>query len=418
MIRVLFAGAANLALPASGADMASRCHFEEISEDKRLDVTATSIVPFAFDPAVPPRYPVEVFSNDMLTLRDGRKRLLKKLSLLARGGILYQSGFLSERARTRLRARIAEAPDVLLVDQVGVLGSISLLQLLGIRLRGRTKVIIIAYDTTAEVLRDRAVLARSMLKAFLIRLHAIHCNLYENVVYALVHQVIFLSKFDRDRFGLLSDSKADVMCPIIDGPPAEPDSTPETEFGQYLVFIGSPTFFANAYAIDWITERFAPRLLERMPALKIVLIGKGNDRADVARPANIVGLGFVDEARLHRLLRHSSGLLSPVIHGSGIKIKVLETIASGCAVYATASSLRGYEFMGLDPVLDVDDPAASVERVIAIAGDSTWLEAYKQHIVSRWQSYKRERRGRLADTVCRLATGQAQEDRKSSLSPH
>jgi hypothetical protein len=43
--------------------------------------------------------------------------------------------------------------------------------------------------------------------------------------------------------------------------------------------------------------------------------------------------------------------------------------------------------MGLDPVLDMNDPASSVEYVIAIAGDPTRLEAYKQHMVSRWQSY-------------------------------
>lgn len=405
MIRILYVGAGDLARPSTGLDLASRCHFDEISADPRLSVDAISTSPNPIDPAIPAHYPVRQFASDMLQVLGAGARLRKKLALLARGGILFHSGLISDPARAALRAAFAAKPDVVVIDNISALGNVALLRLLTLRLRGRSRLLVIAHDATAEVMRDRASLQTSLLKAALLRLHALHCQLYETAVLTMAHRVVFLSRTDRLAFPLLPAAKTETLCLLLEVPPDSgvvAEIEPETALGQYLVFIGSPSFFANAFAIDWLERRFATCLQVLLPKVRIVLIGKGTDSPTGSRPDNMVGLGFLDEARLHRLLRGSCGLLSPVIHGSGIKIKVVEALASGCIVFATASSLRGYEFMDLDAALDIDDPAGSAARVAAIVGDPARLKSAHARIRDRWTDYEHDRQGKLADVVYRL----------------
>ena len=404
MIDVLYAGAANLAQPSSGMDIGSRAHFEELSDDPLLAVDAVSVSPTAVDPAVPPRRPVRIVPSDLSRGSTAGGRLRRKLGLLARGGILFQTGFLSDAAAAHLSTGLTRHPDVLVIDHIAALANLSLPRLLLTRLRGRTKIVAVSHDISSELLRDRARMHPSRLKAIAIHLHALHCHLYEATVFALAHRVFFVSTDDRNRFRPLRRAKTDAMCQVLELPPPTEAAAPEQDYGPALIFVGSPSFFPNAFAIEWITNRFAPALVAARPDLTILLVGKGTDRPDPARPANVVGLGFVDDDRLYRLLRASYGALSPVIHGAGIKIKVLEAIAAGCAIFATDHSLAGYDFMQIEPLLKIDDPAGSAARVAAIAGDPARLAAYRAQIDARWQAYKRARRGRLAEIVRHVAS--------------
>ena len=411
MINVLYAGAANLGQPSSGMDLGSRCHFEEISDDPQLSVTAISVCPSPFDRRIPPRRPAQMFQGDMTTATSARQRLTQKLGLLARGGILFQAGYKSDAARMALDTQLAAEPDVLFIDHIAALANIPLLRLLRLRLHGRTKIMMIAHDISSGFLHDRAKTTPSKLKALAIHLHALHCHLYENVVYILAHRVFFVSTNDRDSFRYVRLSKTDAMCQIIEVPTDGSGSAPSNSFGRYLLFVGSPSFFPNAFAIDWIIQCFAPALLARKSDLRLLLVGKGTDQPDPNRPANVTGLGFVDDERLHQLLHGSCGALSPIIHGAGIKIKVLEAIAAGCAIFATEYSMRGYEFMQLEPLLDVDDPAASADRVCAIADNPVRLAGYQQQIETRWRQYKGLRRGRLAAIVKNLVATSKQSSK-------
>ena len=398
--KLLYVSAANIDDPRNGTDLCARCHFDELAGDGQLDIAAISITPTPVEP-LPGHRPIQNFPADLTARSTSGERLRLKLALLAIGGILFQSGFRSEAARAALRAQLAAHPDVLLIDHITALANISLFQLLRLRLAGRTKIVMISHDISADFLRDRARLQTSALKRLAIQLHAMHSKLYETVVFALATRVVFISDSDRERFRFVARAKTVALCPVLDLPPD--DREPAAAASPYLVFIGSPSFFPNGYAVDWITKHLAPALLARLPALQIRLVGKGTDGIHPDRPSNVVGLGFVDDDQLHPLLRRSLGSLSPVVHGSGLKIKVLEAIAAGSAIFATASSLRGFGFMDLEPLLDIDDPAASADRICAVIGDPPRRAAYEARIVTNWQQYQRERRGGLATLVKHVA---------------
>ena len=402
MIRVLYVGAANLAQPTSGLDLASCAHFDELAADPRLDLTAISVsaVPLPAGPA--PRPSTQLFAGDMLAQPGAGGRWREKLGLLARFGVLFHSGFTSRAARAAVRDALAAAPDVVVIDNKSALANLPLPRLLGLRWRRRTRIVIVAHDASADVLRDQATVAPTRLRALALRLHAGHLHLFETIALALAHRVVFLSAADRARFHLPA-AKAITLCPLLDEP-VRSNAVDDAPAAPDLVFLGSPAFFANAVAIDWIVERFAPELARLRPELRILLVGKGTDRVQEGCPANVTGLGFVHTDELHRRLGGAAGLLSPVVHGSGIKIKVLEALACGCPVFATAASLRGYEFMALEPLLDVADPAGSARRVAAIAADPVRLAAYRTATAASWARFRSDRRGKLADAVIAAAS--------------
>lgn len=107
---------------------------------------------------------------------------------------------------------------------------------------------------------------------------------------------------------------------------------------------------------------------------------------------------------MERLLSQCLCMLSPVVHGSGLKIKVLEAFAAGAPVLATPLSLQGFGFMGQPPMLDLADPDAAVNRIAALAADPVAAASLRDQVRRAWSAHVAARHGALADAI-RVAAG-------------
>ena len=152
-----------------------------------------------------------------------------------------------------------------------------------------------------------------------------------------------------------------------------------------------------------LVEQFAPHLLRLDARVHVLLVGAGTEALDATAagsgPSNVQGLGFVTQERLEHLLRTCVAVLSPVVHGSGIKIKVLQSFAAGCPVFATEESLRGFEFMGVPPRLRLDDPQTGAAELVQFANSVEQQQSERAQVESAWRSYAALRRGRLVGAV-------------------
>ncbi len=111
-----------------------------------------------------------------------------------------------------------------------------------------------------------------------------------------------------------------------------------------IIFTGSMGWPPNAQAVEWFLELCWNRILQVRPDASLVIVGKGmsdSQRAVFARHRNVQALGFVDDIREHVLA--SEVAIAPMISGSGIKNKVLESWAMARAVVATALAARGLQ---------------------------------------------------------------------------
>jgi GT2 family glycosyltransferase/glycosyltransferase involved in cell wall biosynthesis len=133
-----------------------------------------------------------------------------------------------------------------------------------------------------------------------------------------------------------------------------------------MLFVGSFRHTPNVEAIEWFVERVLPRILERNPDARLVVAGSDPPpRGLFAKATRAVELlGFVEDIRTELARREI--FVSPILSGSGVRVKLLEAFASGIPVVSTSVGAEGLartdgEFCAL-----ADDPAAFANKVLDI----------------------------------------------------
>lgn len=163
----------------------------------------------------------------------------------------------------------------------------------------------------------------------------------------------------------------------------------------HCAFIGRLDYPPNVDGLDWFLRSCREHVLERVPEFRLSVIGAGNYRGGDAAAAwgqRLRFLGFVDD--LDDVLGTCAAVLSPLRIGGGAKIKVVEALARGLPVVATA---RGADGLGLglkDGVIIADTPVelatmlASVidpptNRFLSTAARRTWEQRFSPTAVAR-----------------------------------
>ncbi len=114
-----------------------------------------------------------------------------------------------------------------------------------------------------------------------------------------------------------------------------------TIVGDSVVFVGAMSFPPNVAAVRWFVEAVLPRLRDLRPGVTFTIVGRDPTeavRALAADPAVTV-TGSVDDVR--PWLAGSAVVVAPMRSGSGIKNKILEAMAMGRPVVATAMAAEG-----------------------------------------------------------------------------
>jgi hypothetical protein len=109
--------------------------------------------------------------------------------------------------------------------------------------------------------------------------------------------------------------------------------------------IGTAAWPPTAAAISVLLEEVWPRVKTLAPEASLALAGRGTER---------FGFGEVDSAR--DFFQGLSLLLFPLPRGSGMKVKVLEALASGVPVVTTPAGAEGIE--PSDGVVVLEEPQA------------------------------------------------------------
>jgi glycosyltransferase involved in cell wall biosynthesis len=119
-------------------------------------------------------------------------------------------------------------------------------------------------------------------------------------------------------------------------------SSPE----KYFVFLGDLELAHNHLSILNFIRKTSCSLPTALPGYKIIIIGKGAKPDLVAACANtpFIIAGYIDD--LEGTLKNSRGMLAPLLFGSGVKIKCLDSLKLGVPVIATRFGVEG---LGIRP---------------------------------------------------------------------
>jgi sugar transferase (PEP-CTERM/EpsH1 system associated) len=177
-----------------------------------------------------------------------------------------------------------------------------------------------------------------------------------------------------------------------------------------LVYNGSLTYSANYDAVQWFLAQVWPRVRAQVPDVTLAITGStaGVDLAGLALDDHVRLTGFVDDVRIP--VAGARVAIAPIRQGGGTRLKILEAMALGTPVVATAKGAEGLDVVDGEHLLLADDPehfAAAVLRLLADDALAAHLRRNARHLVEQrydWDAISRRFAALVEETVAQRQT--------------
>jgi glycosyltransferase involved in cell wall biosynthesis len=131
-----------------------------------------------------------------------------------------------------------------------------------------------------------------------------------------------------------------------------------------IIFAASFGYSPNMVAAHWLIEKIYPALQERYPDCRLFLVGaEPTEQMEVAalHQPNIIVAGKVPDIRPY--LAASSVVVTPLLQGSGTRLKILEAFAAGRPVVSTTKGVEGLSAQNGVHLLIGDSAESLVEGI-------------------------------------------------------
>lgn len=192
---------------------------------------------------------------------------------------------------------------------------------------------------------------------------------YEGTVAARADAYIVNSQPDgRYLQAFIPRSKLHVIPNCVDTDFFHP--APEVPIRAQLVFTAAYSYLFNVDAMLHFCGNILPRLRPRFPNLRLMIVGAQPPRElqELTRDPLISVTGYVEDVRPY--IWESAVVISPIRSGTGVKNKLLNAMALGKAIVATASSAEGLGVRNGEHMLVAQSDEAFAEAVARVLNDS------------------------------------------------
>jgi sugar transferase (PEP-CTERM/EpsH1 system associated) len=198
----------------------------------------------------------------------------------------------------------------------------------------------------------------------------------------------------------------------------QPDGRPRVA-APTLLFTGAINYLPNTDAVLHFAEQILPRVRAAVPDVSFAVVG----RDPPARVRRLEGPGITVTGTVPDVrpwMREATVFVVPLRSGSGTRLKILEALASGCAVVSSSIGCEGLEVTPGQDILVADDPAAfaaAVLRCLRDPGLRARLGACGRALVERryrWESIGRA----LAESYAELMDGAGRRPRLAAGNGH
>jgi glycosyltransferase involved in cell wall biosynthesis len=138
--------------------------------------------------------------------------------------------------------------------------------------------------------------------------------------------------------------------------------------------IGTAGWPPTGEAMRRLLERVWPRVRRLVPEARLVVAGRGTESLTAEPPPGAEIMGEVPSAQ--RFLEQLSVLVFPLTAGSGVKVKVLEALATGIPIVTTTAGAEGIDGGEGVIVADDDDALAAATARLLDDGDERRLRGH------------------------------------------
>jgi hypothetical protein len=245
--------------------------------------------------------------------------------------------------------------------------------------------IYVSHNLEAQVIHDQFRLQKNYLVKLYLYIEFLKTRAVEKNIIKTVDKVVTISTSDYQYTKFNFEVKDIVNIPEV-LPISAKRWVPHDS--NVITFLGGSKYYPNYEAIDWLVRSLLPRLTD-VPDAQIVFIGDCTnfirENPDIKDKKNVTFMGYVADEDLDDMLLSSSIIISPILYGSGIKIKVLKAISLGIPIFCTKESLFGIEYLSAinDIVFQRENMNDCIVKLKRLLHDDRKLSEISSEIISK-----------------------------------
>lgn len=133
---------------------------------------------------------------------------------------------------------------------------------------------------------------------------------------------------------------------------------------KIILYLGNFTWLQNREAVDILIEKVWPRIKEKIPEVKLWIIGK--DAKDFFAKLESKEIRVEEVSDVREVYQKATVLVAPIYGGGGTRYKNFEAFASGLPVVTTSIGIRGTNVKDGEEVIIRDDPQDIADAVIEL----------------------------------------------------
>jgi len=168
------------------------------------------------------------------------------------------------------------------------------------------------------------------------------------------------------------------------------DYTPkqlQSRYENQLVYTGKMDYRPNVDAIEWFAGLILPKICDQKPNTHLTIVGR-NPHPRIqpyAEQDHITITGWVDSVKPY--LHSATIFIVPLRMGSGTRLKILEAMASGCAVVSTSIGSAGLHDDVREAMRIADDEETFYQTVVSLLEDGSLRDELGQQAIQQVRQY-------------------------------
>ncbi|NLG51688.1 MAG: glycosyltransferase [Chloroflexi bacterium] len=237
------------------------------------------------------------------------------------------------------------------------------------------RLVLDAHNALFRVFRQLARDESHPLKRLFLAREARALERYEQQVYSQFDHVAFVT--DQDRQSLPGISRGTTIPICVD--PLERDVILPRPEQRLITHLGTMFWPPNIEGVLWFAREVFPRVLERVPDARLVIIGK-RPPADIealGQDGHIQVLGYVPDPTPY--LAETAAFIVPLHAGAGMRVKILDAWGWGLPIVSTTLGAEGVEPREGEDLLIADDAQAFADAVVRLLEDSSLRATLREH---------------------------------------
>lgn len=129
------------------------------------------------------------------------------------------------------------------------------------------------------------------------------------------------------------------------------------------IFVASFKYEPNLIALRFLLDQVMPRVWREMPDARLAVVGAGL-KGPVSSDERVETLGFVED--LHAIYETGACAVVPLLQGGGTPLKLIEALAYGLPVVATARAAGGLQLRDREHCLIAEGAEQFAESILAV----------------------------------------------------